>query len=65
MDCPLYWGSTCLSLGGLRASSTPALVDNPLRCSGIRGGPGSAEEGRMWEMVCPRAGTFAPSSFSE
>lgn len=62
---PLQRGSTDLSPRGLRASSTPALVDSPLRCSGICCGPGCAEEGRMEETMCPRDGTFVPGSFSK
>jgi len=59
-------GQTLLSVSrGLRASSMPALVGGPRRCSGICCGPGSDEEGRMQEMMFCRDGTFAPGSLLE
>lgn len=47
-------------------SSTPVLVDNPPERSGIRCGAVTQallRRGRMWEMACPRDGTFTPGSF--
>lgn len=59
------FGETRLSPGETRASSTPALDDNPLGCSGIFCGPGSAEEGRMWEMECPRMVPLLRAAFPD
>ena len=54
----LFWANTIMFPGGMHASSTHALVDSPLRCSVTCCNPGSAEESRMQEMMCPGDGWY-------